>query len=173
MFIQKHPNLAKKMFLLFLFLILVPCVLSSFAFFLVNQTYFQEQQHTYAQEKLLQYRDDAEKMLENHEQIYTQLQEHPNFLRFLDGFYYLHSDQIALYRSEFQDMFTYAANTLPGSDSNSIRVYMSGDYLLPMGQNLLHISDLENYSIRPKKNLGYWYYNTKKEIFTWQKEILK
>ena len=171
MLAPRRPNLAKKMFLFFLLLILIPCLLVSFVFFLANQTYFQEQQHSFAQEKLIQYRDDAEKILENHEQIYTQLLEHPNFLRFLDGFYFQDSDQIALYRSEFLDMFTYAENTLPKSEATSIHVYMLNGYLLPMGQYLSSIADLDNYTISSKPDHGYWYFNSEKEIYTWQKAI--
>ena len=169
---HKHYNLAKKSFISYFIFIISPCLLFSFVFFIVNNHYFKTQQNTLAQDTFTKQCSTFEDTLEQHENIYLQLREHTNFTRFLSGFYLSPTEQLASYRREFSDMFSYAAPALPGNDKKSIQVFMLDDSLLSMGKNLQSIDHLDDFVPDTKTKQGYWYYNEQEQAFTYRRALL-
>ena len=154
-----HSKLLKKVIGGYLLFILLPCIIGTIIYAFTSYQYFIEEKRTIEQQALVQTSEEITASLKNCEEVYNQLQQYNNFLRYLNGYYKNTGSQLKAYFDEFQNMFSYAENYSPYIQSICVYPYNSG--LLKMNDYIRDISLLpeditSNPDLSTSLNYGYW-----------------
>lgn len=166
---QIRSHLLRKMLIGYLLLLILPCVLFSGIYLYVTQEYFTQERLSLEQSTLSQYCSDIESDMETCESVYLQIQQHSNFLRFLNGDYRTEAKQLELYIKELYTMFTYAKSYSPYIEK--VQVYTFRDGLLDMDNYLKNISELGDYELDKATEYGYWRYDAARERLVYRKVL--
>lgn len=169
LFEKLRAHLLWKMVCWFVLFLLLPCLLSAGIYYLVNQNYFSEERSRLEQDALSQYCADVERDLSSCESVYLQIQQHSNFLRFLNGDYRSVPRQLEAYIQEFSTMFSYAESYSPYVDT--VRVYMLREGLLEMDKYLKDIESLGDYSLDKQTSQGYWRYDGSSDRLVFRRSL--
>lgn len=154
---RSHSHLLQKMLFQYIFLLLLPCVLFSAVYIYTAQSYLVEEYNGLEQQTLSQYCTDIESELESFNHVYTQISQHYNLLRFLNGQIQSTTDQLSIYQQEFSDMFAYSKNYSPYIED--IQVYILRNDLLNLGGYFKSMQDMEPEYNNTDTTYGSWYYD--------------
>lgn len=165
-----RSHLPYKMLCWFLMLLILPCLLFAAVFFGVNQAYFDQERANLESSALSRCRTGIEQDLESCVNVYRQIQQHSNFLRFLNGYYRSVTQQLEAYSLEFGSMFAYAESYSPYIEC--VQVYTLRENLLDMNDNVKKISELGDYSLDIPTARGFWRYDSERQRLIYRRTLL-
>lgn len=164
-----RSHLLHKMLCLFLVFLLLPCLLFAAAFFFVNQTYFSRERASLEMSAMSRCCFNIQQDLDSCANVYKQIQQHSNFLRFLNGSYQSVPRQLEAYFREFSSMFHYAESYSPYIES--VNVYTLKEGLLNMNDNVKGISQLGDYAFDMRTAAGFWRYDSQKKMLVYRQTL--
>lgn len=169
-FYQKiKTRLAWKMLFIYIFVILIPTIIFCFYYFVAVRNYLENEEYSLEQKTLEQYCSDIDDNFSNVEKVYSQVQQHSNFIRFLSGEYSSIGLQLSSYISEFSTMFSYTFLSSPYIES--VKVYMVDPDLLNMGDHLESIDNVKVSLEDPGLPKGMWGYDAQSESLIYRRAI--
>ena len=169
-FYQKiKTKLAWKMLFIYIFVILIPTIIFCVYYFVAVRNYLENEEYSLEQKTLEQYCSDIDDNFSNVEKVYSQVQQHSNFIRFLSGEYSSIGLQLSSYISEFSTMFSYTFLSSPYIES--VKVYMVDPDLLNMGDHLESIDNLKVSLEDPGLPKGMWEYDAQNEYLIYRRAI--
>lgn len=157
-----RSHLPYKMLCWFLLFLLLPSLLFAVVFFLVNQAYFAQERTNLELSALTRCCANIEQDMDSCSNVYRQIQQHSNFLRFLNGNYQSVPRQLEAYIREFSSMFNYAESYSPYIES--VKVYTLNESLLNMNDNVKGVSLLGDYFFDIRTAAGFWRYDSEKSF---------
>ena len=164
-----RSHLPYKMLCWFLLFLLLPSLLFAVVFFLVNQAYFAQERTNLELSALTRCCANIEQDMDSCSNVYRQIQQHSNFLRFLNGNYQSVPRQLEAYIREFSSMFNYAESYSPYIES--VKVYTLNESLLNMNDNVKGVSLLGDYSFDIRTAAGFWRYDSEKELLIYRRTL--
>lgn len=151
-----RSHLLKKMFSSYILLLVLPCLVFSGLYLIATQEYFKGERLRLEQNALQQSCQDIQTNIDTCESVYYQIQQHSNFLRFLDGGYWTEAQQLELYVKELYTMFTYAKSYSPYVEK--VQVFAFHPDLVLFDDYVKDISDISDYELNRALDSGYWIY---------------
>lgn len=162
-----RSHLLWKMLFWFVLLLLLPCLLLMGAYFAVNNYYFAQETAELERSALIQCANSIEQDLETCAEVFQVIQRHSSFVRFLNGGYATPALQLAAYHSEFFNMFSYAKSFSPYIEN--VQIYTLRDGLISIDDDVLPISQLEEYALDRHTTYGFWRYQPEEDRFIYRR----